>query len=680
MRRQGMLVPLGLIGVTMMMVVPISPRVLDLFLATNITISVLVLLSVMLLTDSLDLSVFPSLLLMTTLGRLALNVSSTRLILTDADAGKVIDTFGSFVIGSSVVVGLVVFLILVVIQFVVITNGATRVAEVAARFTLDAMPGKQMAIDADLGAGLIDEKEAKAARKRIAREADFYGAMDGASKFVKGDAIASIIIVFINLVGGFAIGMGSLGLSLSEASETYSLLSVGDGLVSQIPALLISISTGLLVTRVGDGDAMGSQIGAQLATPKALRMAAGAVSVLALLPGLPKLPFFFVAAVLVTLSMREPRQSEDTVEEAEEVPTIAVDPDHPEALVEEMRIEPLELHLAYDILDLIDSSTDGDLLDRVKALRRQVAMELGIVMPFVRTRDDVTLPPSTYTVMLRGTEAGRGVAPRDQILALPMGDGEALRALGGSEVVEPVFGIKAWWIPESARAAAAGVGATAVDRSSAIVTHLAEVVRSNAGSLLSRQDVQTLVDGLRYDEPILANEVGSDVLPLGLLHEVLRRLLDERVSIRDLGPILEAVSSRATETRSIEALVAAARIAVGRSIVSTISTDGRLGVITLDPSLEASMHEGLRDLEGTKFIVLDPTTLDRLRSELDEALSAAARHQLPTALVVGQQIRAPLHRTISGMGLGVAILAFPELPPDIQIEPIAMIGAAYANA
>jgi flagellar biosynthesis protein FlhA len=681
MKRSSVVVPLTLIGVIMMMIIPISASVLDMMLAANITVGVLVLLGVILLSDSLDFSVFPSLLLVTTLARLALNVSSTRLILLDGNAGKVIDTFGNFVIGSSVIVGLVVFLILIVIQFVVITNGATRVAEVAARFTLDAMPGKQMAIDADLGAGLIDETQAKQQRKRIATEADFYGAMDGAAKFVKGDAIASIIIVVINLFGGFAIGMGSLGMDFSEAVSTFSLLSVGDGLVSQIPALLISISTGLLVTRVGSEEDIGAEIGGQLlGNARALRFGGVAIGALGLLPGLPKIPFFTLAGLLLFAGSRKAALDARQPEHDENVPEVKLDPDDPEALMGEMRVEPLELRLSYDILDLIDPSKNGDLLDRVKSLRRQIAMELGVVMPFVRTRDDVSLPPATYSIVLRGTEVGRGTAPQDQILALPLGDGEELRAMGGAETVEPVFGLKAFWVPDSARSAAAATGATAVDRSSVIVTHIAEVVRANAASLLSRQDVQALVDGLRYDEPILANEVGTEVLTLGLLHGVLRKLLEDRVSIRDLGPLVDVISNRASETRVVEKLAASARVAVGRAIVARIAPEGRLAVMTLAPSLEAAMHEALREVDGSTFIVMDPSKLDVVRIDADHLAGSAARAQKPYALVVGQPLRAPLTRTLNGMGLDVPVLAYPELPPDIELEPVGVIGAALTNA
>ncbi|MEX0836605.1 MAG: flagellar biosynthesis protein FlhA, partial [Nitriliruptor sp.] len=561
--------PALLVGAILMMVLPMPAVMLDVLLAINITVAIVILLVVMNLRDTLQLSVFPSLLLMTTLIRLALNVSSTRLVLLDGYAGKVIETFGNFVVGGSIIVGLVVFLILIVIQFAVITNGAGRVAEVAARFTLDAMPGKQMAIDADLAAGLIDEDTARTRRGRIAKEADFHGAMDGASKFVKGDAIAGIIIVVINLVGGLAIGMTTLGMDLGEAGATYALLTVGDGLVSQIPALMISIATGLLVTRVGDDDDhLGPQIGSQLfSNPEALRVAAIVVAGMALLPGLPKLPFLLLAGGLFIggSRARTEQAAAATASTDVEVAVARTSSDDPEALIGQMKVEPLELHLAYDILDLTDPARGGDLLDRVRALRQQIANDLGIVMPYVRTRDDVSLPPATYRILLHGVEVGRGTAPRDRVLALPSGEGHELAALGAEETVEPVFNLPAFWVPIEARGAAGAAGATVVDRSSVVVTHLAEVVRQHADELLSRQQVQMLVEGLRYDEPLLAGDIGSDLLPLPVFHAVLRRLLADRVPIRDLGRIADAVGSRASETRSVEHLASAARVALGSS-------------------------------------------------------------------------------------------------------------------
>ncbi|MTV27327.1 FHIPEP family type III secretion protein [Nitriliruptoraceae bacterium ZYF776] len=663
-----------------MMVVPIPPVLLDLLLAANLAFAVLILLAVLALRDTLDLSTFPSLILITTLMRLALNVSSTRLILLDGYAGKVIATFGEFVIGGSIVVGLVVFLILVVIQFVVITSGAGRVAEVGARFALDAMPGKQMAIDADLAAGLIDEKEAKERRSRIARESDFYGAMDGASKFVKGDAIAGIVIVAINLIGGLVVGAAMNGMAIGEAAATYSLLTVGDGLISQIPALLVSAATGLLVSRVDDEDDLGPTIGKQLVRePRVLRIAAGVIGALALLPGLPKLPFLGLAVgMLVAAGRSKPKVgSDDEGAGGEDAAVVAADPDDPRVLLEQLRVEPLELHLAYDVLDLTDAAHGGDLLQRVRALRRQLAEELGLVLPMVRTLDDVTLDPSSYRILVHGVEVARGTAPRDRVLALPASDDADLGGVIGEETVEPVFGLRAYWVPTEARSRVTAAGATVVDRSSVVVTHLAEVSRTQAAELLSRQQVQELVEALRYDEPLLADEVGTETLPIALLHEVLRELLRERVVIRDLARIVEAVSARARETRSVDQLVAAARTAIGAAIVARIAPRGELAVVTLLPELEGELHERVRDVDGTLQLVLDPSRLAPMLAEA-QAL-AASTDGLPVAIVCGQLLRRPLRGALHAAGLDLPVLAYPELPQHVQLSLIGALGAAPAD-
>ena len=664
--------PLLLVGAVLTMVIPLPPVLLDVLLAANITLAVVVVLAVLTLRDTLELSAFPSLLLIATLLRLALNVSSTRLILLDGYAGKVIETFGNFVVGGSVIVGLVVFLILVVIQFVVITSGAGRVAEVAARFALDAMPGKQMAIDADLAAGLIDEHEARRRRTRIAQESDFYGAMDGASKFVKGDAIAGIVIVVINLIGGFAIGVVANHLSLAQAMSTYSLLTVGDGLVSQIPALLLSVSTGLLVARVGDDDDLGPQLGRQLLrNAQALRIAGGVVGALALLPGLPKIPFLLLAVSLVVTSSRvaaadaEPAVTDDA-------PAVRANPDDPEALIGQMRVEPLELHLAYDVLDLVDPARGGDLLERVRALRGEIATELGIVMPLVRTRDDVTLPAESYRILLHGVPVAAGRAPRDRVLALPAAGTGELGGIPAEQTVEPVFGLTAYWVPAEAKAAAAATGATVVDRSSVVVTHLAETVRAQAGDLLTRQQVQQLVEALRFDEPLLANEVGTESLPIGLLHAVLRALLAERVPIRDLARIVDAVSQAVRDTRNVEQLAAAARVAIGGAIVARIAPDRRLGALTLAPELESALHQALRDVDGTMHLVVDPARLAAL-SEQTAACLARAEQDRPVAIVCGQMLRGPLQRLLQSAGVDVPVLAYPELPPTLDVIPIGAI-------
>ncbi len=668
--------PALLVGSVMMMVVPLPPVVLDLLLVLNIAFAVVILLTVLTLRDALELSAFPSLLLVTTLMRLGLNVSSTRLILLDGYAGKVIETFGSFVVGGSVVVGLVVFLILIVIQFVVITNGAGRVAEVGARFALDAMPGKQMAIDADLAAGLIDEGDARRRRARIATESDFYGSMDGASKFVKGDAMAGIIIVVINLIGGFAIGVAGKGMSLGEAINTYALLTVGDGLVSQIPALLMSIATGLLVTRVGDGSDLGDTLTGQLfSSRRALRFSSVVVVVLGLLPGLPKLPFLAVAVALWVIGSRQaerPEAGEESLPDA--APVVSANPDDPETLIGQLRVEPLELHLAYDVLDLVDAARGGDLLDRVRALRQQIAMELGLVMPSIRTRDDVTLPTSTYRILLSGVEVARGTAPPDRALVLPVGDGSELRGLPLEETIEPVFGLPAFWVPADARSAAAVTGATVVDRSAVVVTHLAEVVRVHAAELLSRQHVQMLVEGLRLDEPLLAGEVGTEALPLTTLHQVLRGLLEERAPIRDLARIVEGVVARSRDTRSVEHLLSSARAAIGPAIVARLAPDRKLAALTLDPAVEAGCHEALRDVDGVLHLVLDPERIGLLAAQAADGQSAAAPLGLPVALVVGQMLRRPLARALRGAGVDLDVLAYPELPSTLDITPIGVLG------
>ncbi len=671
------IVPFLMIGAVLMMVVPIPPSMMDLMLAVNITLAVVVLLAVLTVRDNLDLSVFPSLLLLSTLLRLALNVSSTRLILLNGYAGKVIETFGGFVVGGSLVVGLVVFLILVVIQFVVITNGAGRVAEVSARFSLDAMPGKQMAVDADLSAGLIDEREALDRRRRIGREADFYGAMDGASKFVKGDAIAGIVIVAINLLGGFTIGVAQLGLSLGEALSRFSLLTVGDGLVSQIPALLMSIATGLLVTKSSDEHELAPLLAKQLlSNPLALRIGSLVIGAIGLLPGLPKIPFLAIAGGLWLLSTRA--ADADAEPDMTEAPVLQTSPDDPEALVGQMRIEPLELHLSYDTLDLIDPGRGGDLLERVRALRRQIALELGIIMPYVRTRDDVALPSATYVILLHGVEVGRASAPSGRALALPADDGSSLIALGGQQTTEPVFGLTAFWIADEVQAAAAATGATVVDRGSVIITHLAEVVRTNAADLLSMQQVQTLVEGMRTDEPLLANEVGGEHVSLGLLHRVLQELLRDRVSIRDLARIVSAVAVRARQSQSLEQLVSGAREAVGSAICAAVAPDRTVDLVTLTPGLESYLHERLREIDGALHLVTEP---EQTRHMVDQVMAHMKHAEgRPLAVVCGQLLRRPLQRLLSAASVSVPVLAYPELAPNLDIRQQGVIDRVTVDA
>ena len=540
-------VPAAIIGIVVMMVVPLPSVILDLLLVANLSAAVVILLTAMSVERPLDFSIFPSLLLVATMMRLSLNVSATRLVLLHGFAGRVIESFGHFVIGGSIVVGLVIFLILVVIQFVVITNGASRVAEVAARFTLDAMPGKQMAIDADLSSGLITEDQARARRREVASEADFYGAMDGASKFVKGDAIAGIIITIINLFGGFVVGVVQRHLSIGEAIETYSLLTVGDGLVSQIPALLISIAAGLIVTRAATESDLGSDVVKQFGNQeRPLRIAAVSVGCIAIIPGLPKVPFLLMAGGLWVVASRAGARAAGALRAVDEPTQVEPVPrDTPEAIASDMRVDPIELEISYGLMDLVDGARGGDLLDRVRALRRKVAMDLGLVIPPVRTRDDIDLPGNAYAIRVHGVPVARGEAPAGMVLVL----GERPAGMPGQATVDPVFGMEASWVPAELAGQAEAAGATVVDRASVMTAHLAEVVRANAARLLSRQDVKMLVDGVRQSDPVVAEELTGAGLTLAEVQTVLQALLDEQVPIRDLVRILEVLSERARTTR-----------------------------------------------------------------------------------------------------------------------------------
>jgi flagellar biosynthesis protein FlhA len=674
-------VPAAVVCIVVMMVVPLPTVLLDMLLAMNITGGVLILLVSMYVQKPLDFSVFPSLLLIATMFRLALNVSATRLVLLHGYAGKVIESFGHFVVGGSIIVGLVIFLILVVIQFIVITNGAGRVAEVAARFTLDAMPGKQMAIDADLNAGAITEAQAKKRRSEVAMEADFYGAMDGASKFVKGDAIAAIVITMINLFGGFIVGVLQHHMSVSEAISTYSLLSVGDGLVSQIPALLISVSTGLIVTRAATDADMGTDLLKQFGRQtRAMRVAGVAVSILALIPGLPKLPFLVVGGMVFYIGFRG-RNNVDVDEEAEAALALPagaeapISPDSPEALAGEMRVDPLELEVAFDLVDLVDPSRGGDLLDRVRALRRKLALELGIIIPLIRTRDNLNLPPSTYTLRVQGVELARGECPPGHVLAI----GDDLASLPGTPTREPVFGLAAKWVPLELRHQAELAGATVVDPSSVITTHLAEVVRTNAGALLGRQDVKTLVDMVKAGDPVVVDELNGAQITLGEVQRVLRDLLDEGVGIRNLVKIFEVLSERGRVSREPEMLVEAVRGALGPAISASHAVDNRLPVLTFEPLVEQSLLESLRTGDSGSFLAIDPLMAERLAVEVANKAEEAEQRGVSPVLVCSAQLRAAVRRLTRTMAPRLPVLSYAELGPQLQLETIGVVNLAHAT-
>ncbi|MFT7597580.1 MAG: flagellar biosynthesis protein FlhA [Acidimicrobiales bacterium] len=654
------------IGIVALMIIPLPGVVLDLLLAVNLALAVTLLLTTILSTRSLDMASFPSLLLVATLFRLALNVSSTRLILTTGSAGSVITSFGSFVVGGSIVVGLVVFLILVIIQFVVITNGASRVAEVGARFTLDAMPGKQMAIDADLGAGLIDEETARNRREEISQEADFYGAMDGASKFVKGDAIAGVLITVINLLGGMVIGVVEQGMGVSEAVNNFSTLTIGDGLVSQIPALLISIASGIIVTRATGGSDLGSDIAAQIgAQHKALRFGGMAIAGLALAPGLPFLPFITVGGSMLVISRRLQiaAAAQPLVQALDD--EVHIDPDDPQLLAGEIRPEPLGLELAIDMVDLVDTAVGGDLLDRVRALRRKLALELGLIIPAVHTRDNMDLLPGEYAIMVHGVEMGRGRAPAGHVLVIS----ESLDSLPGPIENEPVFGLPAKWIPEEQRFLAEGQDATIIDRSSVLTTHLAEVVRSNAPDLLSRQEVKELIDLVRQTDPAVVEELIASDLTIAELQRVLQELLSEQVPIRDIVRIIDVVSERARLTRDVRELTESVRVALGPSISAGNATaNGVLPVLTIDPMLEHKLMTSLRDgVNGTDF-QLEPNDVQGVIHAFRTKVAQVEQRGLAPVILTSRTLRRPLRHLLALTEVMAPVLSIEELGPQVQVE------------
>ena len=670
--------PGAVVLVVAVMVIPLPTTVLDLLIVSNLSIAILILLVSMNVRRALEFSSFPSMLLVVTLFRLGLNVATARAVLSKGHAGEVIATFGSVVVGGSLVVGLVIFLILTLVQFVVISNGSGRVAEVTARFTLDAMPGKQMAIDADLNAGVIGEDEARRRRKEVADEADFYGAMDGASKFVKGDAIAGLFITMVNLIGGFLIGVVQKGMSIGDAINRYSLLTVGDGLVTMIPALLVSISAGLIVTRsAGEGD-MGSDVFRQLGLQRqAIRAAGGVVLLMGLIPGLPKIPFLLVGIFLLVTGGRPPTGAEQDELALPAGHGEADQPASPQQLAVDARTEALELDIAYNLIELVDDTAGGDLLDRVSALRKKLAGELGFVMPSVRTRDSANLPGSTYVIKVHGVEVGRGLAMSGRVLVI----GDFLDGLPGDDVREPVFGLAARWVPPEFRMQAEIAGNTVVDRSTLIVTHLADVVRRRAGRLIGRTDVKMLLDGVRATDPQVIDDLTSSGVTTIEVQRVLSSLLDDGVPIRDLVRILEAVGERARTPHNAEALTEAARSELGPAITTSLSVDGRLSVITLAPSTESRLIGGLRPIDGMTQLELLPFETDELVRQLAALVAELNMRDTPAVLVCSPPIRAALSRLVKTMVPGLGVIAYTEIGDHLEIEVVGNVNiTVFANS
>ncbi len=686
LRHTDLLAAIAVVMVVTMLVVPLPAALLDLLITLNISAALTIVVATMYLGKALDFASFPSLLLLTTMFRLAINVSVTRLILTTGDAGNVVKAFGEFVVGGNVVVGLVIFLILIVIQFVVVTNGAGRVAEVGARFTLDAMPGKQMAIDADLNAGLITDEQARTRRSEIAQEADFYGAMDGASKFVKGDAMAAVIITAINLIGGIVVGVAQHGLSFTEATHQFSLLTVGDGLAAQIPALLISVATGIIVTRATSDKDLGSDIASQiLRQRKAPLVAATAIGLFALVPGLPKLPFLMIAAIFGAIgwSVRHGLPGDEAAGSAVALATATPpatagqlgDGQGSEEAMERLSVDALELAVGFGLVPLVDGSSGGNLLRRVSAIRRQIAGELGIVIPAVRIHDEVGMESHEYVFKVRGSEVARARIMPGHLLAMDPGD--AAGGLQGIPTTEPTYGLPAVWVHSSDRAEAEALGYTVVDAESMIVTHLTETIRTHASELLTRQDVKTLLDRLKETNAAVVEEIVPEALSLGEIQRVLRSLLAEGVPVRDLGTIMEAIGDKARITRDTGLLTEYARQALGRAITAP-HLDERLCLqaITLDPAIEQEVATSITQTTDGEYLAIDPpraqAIVGALRAQVDHATARGTRNPV---LLCSARVRRHLRRLIAQAQPHLPVCSYNEIAPGVNVETIGVIHA-----
>ena len=664
----------AVVVIVLMMIVPLPSPLLDLLIASNLAGALTILITTMYVPKALDFASFPSLLLITTLFRLAINVSVTRLVLLHGDAGSVVHAFGSFVAGGNLVIGLVIFLILVVIQFVVITNGSGRIAEVAARFTLDAMPGKQMAIDADLNAGQITDEEAKQRRKDIAREADFYGAMDGASKFIKGDAVAGIVIVFVNLLAGMAVGILQRHVTFSQAIHTYSVLTIGDGLAAQIPALLISTGTGILVARSASEGDLGSDVMKQvMGLPRAPKFAGALIVLIGLVPGLPKLPLFIIGGTLFmvgrALGSEKKAEAEQKALAEREKARKSLQPQEASAV----SVDPLELAIGFGLVPMADAGSGGSLLARVGVIRKQIASQLGLIIAPVRVHDEATLESHQYVIRIRGGEVARGrVVPGHQ---LAMNPGDVTGDLPGIPTTEPAFGLPATWIEEERRSEAEALGYTVVDSESVIVTHLTESIRRHADELLTRQETKKLLDELKELNAAAVEDVVPEKLGIGAVQRVLQQLLREGVPIRDLGTILETIGDRSTVTRDPYILAEYARAALARTITADLVESETLRAIALEPTLEQEVAESVTQTNEGEILAMDPSRSQALVAALAAQVESVTALGLRPVLICSSRIRRHLRRLVEHSFPHLPVLAYTEIGPGVRVETTGVIAA-----
>ncbi|AJY76584.1 flagellar biosynthesis protein FlhA [Paenibacillus beijingensis] len=675
MKPRDLFILIGIIGIVLMMVIPVPTFLMDVLLVINISAALMILLIAMNTNDALEFSIFPALLLITTLFRLALNVSTTRNILSKHEAGEVVATFGSWVAGGEIAIGFVVFLILVVVQFIVITKGSERVAEVAARFTLDAMPGKQMSIDADLNAGLINESQARDRRAKIEREADFYGSMDGASKFVKGDAVAAIIILIINLVGGFIIGMAIHGMGFGESLSTYSILTIGDGLVSQIPALLISTAAGLIVTRAASEGNLAHDVTSQLFRfPKLLYIVSGTIALLGVFTPIGPVRTIPIAGILafaawkMQSSLDKRRQEADLMVEEQEIEEVR----SPESVISLLQVDPIEFEFGYGLIPLADTQQGGDLLDRIIMIRRQCALELGLVVPVIRIRDNIQLKPSEYVIKIRGNTVGRGDLLLNHYLAMSPGFEDD--TIVGIETLEPAFGLPAIWIDEQTKERAELSGYTVVDPPSVVATHLTETIKRHAYELIGRQETKALIDNVRESYPALVEELIPSVMTVGDVQKVLAKLLKEKISIRDLVTIFESLADHGPYTKDTDVLTEYVRQALSRQITQQYATEGSaMRVITVGPALEKRIAESVQQSDQGSYLTLDPVSTQQIYQKLSEQVNRQIQSGQQPVVLASPAIRMYLRQIVERTMQDVPVLSYSELEPSIEVQSIGVV-------
>ncbi|KPN13451.1 flagellar biosynthesis protein FlhA [Bacillus australimaris] len=665
----------SVILIVAMLVIPFPPILLSILIIINISLALIVLLTTMNMQEPLQFSIFPSLLLLLTLFRLGLNISTTRSILSTGDAGKVVETFGSFVVGGNILVGLVVFLILIIIQFIVITKGAERVSEVAARFTLDAMPGKQMSIDADLNAGMLTESEARNRREKVAREADFYGAMDGASKFVKGDAIAGIIIVIINIIFGIIIGMLQQGMSIQESASHFTLLTVGDGIVSQIPALLISTATGIVVTRAASNGNLGSDITGQLfAFPAMLYVTAGTIFLLGLFTPIGVLLTGPIAGLLAlgAYMMSKNKQDQEEIEEVLEEQAEVEEMKSPESVIHLLQMDAIEFEFGYGLIPLADANQGGDLLDRIVMIRRQLALELGLVIPVVRIRDNIALNPNEYRLKIKGNEVAKGELLLDHYLAMsPTPDDDPIE---GIETIEPSFGLPAKWISEAEKDQAEMLGYTVVDPASVVSTHITEKIRQNTHELLGRQETKQLIDHLKESYPVLVDEVTPNPLAVGDIQKVLAKLLKEKVSIRNLVTIFETLADYGKLTTDTDLLTEYVRQALARQITAQYARENEsLKVVTCSGRVEKVIADSVQQTEHGNYLSLDPESSESVIQSVAREIEQLSLRQETPVLLCSPPIRMYVKQLLERYFPDLPVLSYNELEANVEVQSIGVV-------